>query len=688
MLGLEHDENTLPLIRLFASNWLATLACFCLLSASFSAFALELSAAEREVVSRQGPITFCVDPDWKPFEHVDDKGQHAGIAADLLALVAQRTGLTLQLLRTQDWPESLKASKDGRCQLMSLLNQTPARSVWLDFTQPLLTDDNVLITREEHPFIGDLAGLQNHTMVLPKGTSVEERVRRDYPNIRIVITDTEAQALAMVSDRRADMTMRSLIVAAYTIKREGWFNLKIAGQVPDYGNRLRIGVLKGLPELRQVLDKGVASITPVERQQIIDRHITIQATTRVDYGLVWQVGAVMALLVLTSLFWLRKLKQVNTALLASETSLLQVQRIAGLGSYEMDIPTATRVNSVIFDEVFGMPPAQTSQRQGWQRLIHPDDHARVLEHYRAVVAGQLPVFDLVYRIVRYSDGAERWIHNLGQVNFGSQGQALTFTGTIQDITERKQAELQLQQATALAEQTAEQQRHFIAMLSHQVRTPLTVLDTAAQVLRLRLADHPELWALADRLHRGAMRLSNFFDNCLTSDRIGTEDFTVQSRSVSAQELGRWVREGAELLSGEHRFALNVAPDVPDLHGDPALLRIMLINLLSNALKYSPPETTVTLLIGHRGPMCHMEMQDQGPGIAADEMEAIFQKYRRGRATQGTDGAGLGLTLVQRIAQLHRGHVHAYNRAEGGAAFVVEIPFGTAECKNLQETDRS
>ena len=158
-------------------------------------------------------VTFCVDPDWPPFEQIDAQGQHVGIAADLFKLVAQRSGLALQLLPTKDWDDSLAASQSGRCEVMSFLNQSPKRDGWLLFTNPVLVDENVLITREEHGFVSDLSSLSDETMVLPKGTSVEERLRRDYPNLIIVLVDSEAQAFKLVSERQADLTMRSLIVS-------------------------------------------------------------------------------------------------------------------------------------------------------------------------------------------------------------------------------------------------------------------------------------------------------------------------------------------------------------------------------------------------------------------------------------------------------------------------------------------
>lgn len=260
-----------------------------------------------------GVISYCVDPDWPPFEQIDSQGQHVGIAAELLSLVTQRSGVSLQLLVTKDWDESLQASRDGRCSVMSFLNQTSKRDAWLVFTDPVLVDENVLITREEHPFISDIASL-SATMVLPKGTSIEERVRRDYPNIKLILVDTEAQAFDMVSSRKADMTMRSLIVAADTIKRQGWFNLKIAGQVAGYGNKLRIGVAKEQPKLRDALNVGVRSITPIERQLIVDRHIAINVTTAVDYTLVKRLLVLGLVILLTSAFWISRLRKVNAQL--------------------------------------------------------------------------------------------------------------------------------------------------------------------------------------------------------------------------------------------------------------------------------------------------------------------------------------------------------------------------------------
>jgi len=297
-------------------------------------------------VQAPGEVSFCVDPDWPPFEQIDARGQHVGIAADLLRLVAQRSGLNLRLVPTRDWDESIAASQAGRCQLMSFLNKSAKREAWLAFTDPVLVDENVIITRQEHPFVANLAAMSDEVLVLPKGTSVEERLRRDFPNLKIKLVDDEVQAFHQVTDGDADMTIRSLIVAADTIKRQGWFNLKIAGQVPGYGNQLRIGVLKAQAGLRDRVNQGVASISAAERQKIINQHsAAVQMVTEVDYTLIGWLAAMLGAVVLTSVFWIVRLRRVNGQLakLSQHDALTGLRNRNGFDAlYEQELARSRR----------------------------------------------------------------------------------------------------------------------------------------------------------------------------------------------------------------------------------------------------------------------------------------------------------------------------------------------------------
>jgi signal transduction histidine kinase len=233
---------------------------------------------------------------------------------------------------------------------------------------------------------------------------------------------------------------------------------------------------------------------------------------------------------------------------------------------------------------------------------------------------------------------------------------------------------ELEQAMVVIEQALTDERQFIAMLSHEVRSPLAVIDTSAQLLSFRLKNDAAQLAVVERIRRGSTRLSNFFDNCLTQDRIASQNFALQPAPVDVRRMVSWVVENCAQLANDQPVDVDVAPDLPHLPCDEVLLRIALTNLLSNAFKYSPDGTTVVLRVLRDGDCCCFVVEDLGIGIPEEEMALVFQKYRRGRAAEGKPGAGLGLALVERIASLHGGSVHVERRAPQGSRFVLAIPF--------------
>lgn len=367
-----------------------------LVAVRFAAAEVALSAEEMAYVREAGPVTMCVDPDWAPLERINERGEYEGIAADLLQLVAERVGLRLRVVPAPTWLESLQASRDGRCRIMSFLNRTPEREQWLIFTAPVFSDPNVIVTREEHDFIVDLRGLRGASVALPKGTMVEEHVRRDFPNLKVIPTGSEAESVAMVSQRRADMAIRTLIGAAYTIRKEGLFNLKIAGQLPDYTNQYRIGVAQNDVLLRDILDKGVATLTPQEREAVWSRHVSVTVEQGVDYRLLWKVLLGAALLLGVSFYWNRKLRRLNREL----ERLSVTDRLTGL------------YNRLFLDETL-VREIRRAERYGNSFsviLLDVDHFKQVNDTHGHPVGDQVLVTlaDLLRKTTRETDVVGRW----------------------------------------------------------------------------------------------------------------------------------------------------------------------------------------------------------------------------------------------------------------------------------------
>lgn len=506
---------------------------------------VSLTDEEKAYVASSGPISVCVDPDWEPFERLTETGEHVGIAGDLLRLVASRVGLGLNILPVSSWDESLRASKDGRCQIMSFLNPTEERKRWLNFTSTLFHDANVLITREEHPFIVDVKELNGETVALPRGTMVEERIRRDFPNLQVVLTDNEAQAIELVSTRQADMTVRSLMVAAYTIKKEGFFNLKISGQVPEYANALSIGVLKDEEMLLRVLDRGVRSVTSADREGIVNRHVSINVQGVVDYSLVWKVIGAALLVLLGFLAWWQKQKELDRV----------------------------RLELV-------------------QQRVQDERNARM------------------------------------------------------------------------------EQSRFVAMLSHEMKTPLAIIDGAAQSLKLLLDEgDEESLRRVQRIRQGVQRLDALTTQFLAKDRV--DDETISPRPRLTDCLGM-VKAMQESLDEGHRLHLEVNGDM-HIQADPTLLDVALRNVLVNALRYSPPEMPVHVEMKGHPDRVSITVSDEGPGLDPEVRDNLFTSYFRGADVKDKPGAGLGMYLVKRVVELHQGVVTVSGSKATGTSICMVFP---------------
>lgn len=229
----------------------------------------------------------------------------------------------------------------------------------------------------------------------------------------------------------------------------------------------------------------------------------------------------------------------------------------------------------------------------------------------------------------------------------------------------------LKLALQVAQAARQQQRDFVAMVSHEFRTPLAIISTSVQQIAINLgAPHDKTAKRCDNVRAATRRMTALMDDYLSLDRIDGDTQPLQLKDCD-------VEKEMQLAAAERplgRVQLTVSDLPVKFVCDSSLMRIAMNNLLANADRHSPVDRPIHLHAcgDGRGGIC-LTVTDHGEGVAADEMAQIFQKYFRGRSARRRPGAGLGLYLVNRIATLHGGNLTVANAADGGAIFTLNIP---------------
>ncbi len=221
------------------------------------------------------------------------------------------------------------------------------------------------------------------------------------------------------------------------------------------------------------------------------------------------------------------------------------------------------------------------------------------------------------------------------------------------------------------------ERRFVADASHEIRTPAAIIRASAEVLQREDLVRPDGRALADDIVAEADRLGRLVEELLALAASERGSLAAERRPIDLRDVAIATVRRAEPLAVEHGVTLvgpaGQGPALP-LLGDPDRLLQLLLVLLDNAFRVSPPGGSVTVDVDRAGRRVRVLVSDDGPGVPEEERERIFEPFARLPDARGARrGSGLGLPIARRIAELHGGTLTVERAATGGARFVLAIP---------------
>ena len=392
---------------------------------------------------------------------------------------------------------------------------------------------------------------------------------------------------------------------------------------------------------------------------------------------------------------IQKRKEAEAERQASEASLKEAQRLAGLGNWSWDLREDRHVWSEEIYRIYGraldLPPAVYPEvsayftAESWTRL----SDAVTLAFTRGVA------YECDAEVVR-PDGTHRWITARGETARDADGTVVGLHGTVQDITERKQAAEALRELNASLEQRVEQRTAellaankeldaFAYSVSHDLRAPLRAMRGFAQALSEDYGERLEDGArdYLEQINVAGRKMGELIDGILAlsrSVRGNPRNDAIDLSKLAADIL-------ADLANGDpgRTLAADIAPGLI-VHGDTRMIEAVMRNLLGNAWKYTVKKDIAKIRVhsGEIDGLCGICVSDNGAGFDMAHAEQLFQPFRRLHRQDEFPGLGIGLATVQRIVGRHGGQIRARAAPGEGATFCISLPSTTSATENDHE----
>ncbi|MDX2097681.1 MAG: PAS domain-containing protein [Leptolyngbyaceae cyanobacterium bins.59] len=321
---------------------------------------------------------------------------------------------------------------------------------------------------------------------------------------------------------------------------------------------------------------------------------------------------------------------------------------------------------------------------GWYRTIHPDDLPGTLKAFQtAATTGTILVAE--NRLYRARDGEYRW-HLAQAFPFrDQQGQVVKWFGSSTDIhdqkvliEERAQALERERAARIELERVNRMKDEFLAVVSHELRSPLNAILGWSRLLRTRTFDPQKTEQALASIERNAQAQTQLIEDLLDISRIIRGKIRLNLRPTHLIPCIQAALDTIHPATTAKSITLSLHTDLETglVSGDPERLQQIVWNLLSNALKFTPPEGKIDVRVAAIQQMVHIQVIDSGKGIAPDFLPYVFERFRQEDATttRTYGGLGLGLAIVRNLVELHGGTIQVESAGEGqGATFTVQLP---------------
>ena len=380
------------------------------------------------------------------------------------------------------------------------------------------------------------------------------------------------------------------------------------------------------------------------------------------------------------------------------TNLNIVHEMLHSGMWSMDFNANGEMTDVLWSREFRRMLGYESEAdfpnvlESWSGLLHEDDRERVLKEYNDTVAdytGQ-KTYDVEYRLLTRNRGW-RWFHAVGRLSRREDGSPITYVGLFVDITEQKELQARLDEQHARLQEALEQAQAanrakttFLTNMSHDIRTPMNAIIGFTTLANSHVEDADIVRDYLNQISVASGHLLSLINDVLEMSRIESGQMELREQECSLSEILYDVRTivQADVAAKRIEFFIDTVDVVnDDLICDRTRLNQVLLNVLSNALKFTPAGGAVSVRV--RQTECpedgcadfEFKIKDTGIGMSREFQEHLFEAFARERTSTvtGLQGTGLGMAITKNIVDLMRGEITVESEKGKGTEFTITLP---------------
>lgn len=663
---------------------------------------VQLSAQEHQWIARHPTVTV-VGSQYPPYLFRNRQGAWVGLNRDVLAAIAQLTGLQFVFKPSSSIAQSLALLEQEQADMSTTLSETPQRRAFLTFTHSLGGQSWVFIVRQANLALASLDELNGQTLALPAEHALEASIRQSHPGIRLLLVDSLEQAREKVRSGQAMATIDSEVGAYGALNSDPV--LKVGRGVEGKWAPDRFSVRRSAPELESILNKALEAMPVAELRALRMKWLGALAPPapvwqRIPPWVFWAVAAAL-LFGVASFVWSSRLRAQIIQREKAEAALndqLAFKRalLDGIPNpiYVRDLEGRLLSCNKSYEEAFSVRLDQVRGRRVTDNAsIPPHLSAKMHADYLNLLKDPKPVFvDRRIKLQGVPIDAYQWTVPF----YNADGQLQGLLGGWIDITDRKRLEADLVEARQHAEQANQAKSAFLATMSHEIRTPMAVIIGLLELERESdLAVGQEPSSRLETAYRSARELIALIGDSLDLARIEAGSLQLTPQAVALMPFAESVitQFRSQALAQGLALRLQVADDAQGTYWfDPVRLRQVLINLVGNALKFTHlGQVTVEISrTGEDSPLAvglRLCVRDTGIGISDQQQRELFTPFTQASAGSATEygGSGLGLSICRQLVELMGGSISLHSVLGEGTEVEVTLMLEPVQQKQERST---